>query len=85
MHIYLQENGENQLVVSEQGNKGYYWINQQIETTIQNYKIIFKAIRGYSFESDIAVDKLEVEKGACKSLTKIIYPPKNIGKINIFT
>lgn len=82
LFVYLQYNGENHFVVSEKGNKGYSWINQEIETSFKSFKIVFKAIRGSIFESDIAIDFIELNKKACKSKDKTVYPTKNMGIIH---
>ncbi|CAD5121166.1 DgyrCDS9701 [Dimorphilus gyrociliatus] len=72
--IYLENNGVLHHVKSEKGNKGYSWINQEIQTSFTSYKIVFKAVRGYTFESDVAIDNLIISSGTCKSNDRVIFP-----------
>ncbi|XP_035827621.1 MAM and LDL-receptor class A domain-containing protein 1-like [Aplysia californica] len=66
LNVYIQQNNNKKLVFNRQGNQGPSWksASVQINPTGQ-YKIVFEAVRGMSYEGDIAIDDIAVPSGPC--------------------
>lgn len=67
LNIYRYAGGQlNSPVWSKSGSHGNKWLNGQVELTNNNpYKIVFEGVRGSSYQSDIALDDIQLSNGQC--------------------
>ncbi|CAG5089359.1 Oidioi.mRNA.OKI2018_I69.PAR.g12185.t1.cds [Oikopleura dioica] len=72
LQVYATERGFNvgkRLIWSRTGNQGDQWKIATVPITVvmPNYnQVLFKAIRGGSYEGDIGLDNVHVRKGRCE-------------------
>ena len=77
--MFITERGfrtTRRLIWSRIGSQGDGWNYSEIpiQTIYPNYnQIIFRSIRGYSWESDIAIDNVNVEIGACGGTSFVLW------------
>ncbi|XP_022097778.1 MAM and LDL-receptor class A domain-containing protein 1-like isoform X1 [Acanthaster planci] len=67
LNVYLRVGGSSDILVwSKSGGLGNKWYDQAhtIQST-QDYQVVFEGIIGSSFESDIAIDDVNVTTGSC--------------------
>lgn len=52
---------------SKSGNQGTAWLQDQVQVMDPgvDYRIVFEAVRGPTFKSDIAIDDIVMQSGAC--------------------
>ncbi|XP_031568759.1 MAM and LDL-receptor class A domain-containing protein 2-like [Actinia tenebrosa] len=78
LNVYLKdpETGAMEKIWSKSGDQGQDWKNAEV--TIKraaNYKVVFEAVRGVDFRSDIALDDVTFKDGSCAGLRPTIALP----------
>ncbi|EDV21956.1 uncharacterized protein TRIADDRAFT_59472 [Trichoplax adhaerens] len=66
LNIYLRQSNKDTLVWSKSGTQGTQWLsgNRQISSTTP-YQLVFEAVRGNGFQSDIGLDDIAIKDGEC--------------------
>merc|ERR1711881_232028 len=79
-HVYLKEGNSHREIYKQIGSTGINdWreIRLNLQPTTQNYQIVFEAIRGSGYQSDIAIDDVSFTDEACRPIPPSI-PPASI-------
>lgn len=59
------QSSEEEIVWTKSGNQGNYWHKECMYIGEEISEIIFVAVRGYSYQGDIAIDNVVVEEKGC--------------------
>ncbi|XP_077978860.1 MAM and LDL-receptor class A domain-containing protein 1-like [Glandiceps talaboti] len=68
LNIYAKSGDQYGAVLwSQQGDQGDIWWDVQVTiTSTSSYQVVFEAIVGGSYSSDIAIDDIQISDGACQ-------------------
>lgn len=70
MHLITLVQSTNTTLVSVSGNHGNVWLSGKVNlTSINEYKIVFEAIKGSNHTSDIGLDDIGITPGLCSLQT----------------
>ena len=66
LNVYLNITNMTTLLWTQYGNKGNKWFNGQVSINSKStYRIIFEAVRGYDYQSDAALDDIDIIEKPC--------------------
>ncbi|ELT98075.1 hypothetical protein CAPTEDRAFT_223845 [Capitella teleta] len=85
LSVLLVEDGKNDVTLwSKTGSQGNDWVSVQEDYSItsMNQMIVFEALVGATFSSDIALDNIEVFSGSCSSGPQAGTTPRSSGTTN---
>ncbi|KAK2888543.1 MAM domain-containing protein 2-like isoform X2 [Channa argus] len=69
LSVHLDKDGENVLLWQRSGEQSITWLRARVEYQCDNqHQIVFKATRGSSIRSDIAIDDITLEGGPCPDM-----------------
>ncbi|XP_040012455.1 MAM domain-containing protein 2-like [Xiphias gladius] len=69
LSVHLDKDGEDVLLWLRSGEQSIAWLRARLEYTCDSqHQIVFKATRGSSVRSDIAIDDIVLESGPCPEM-----------------